>query len=317
MKIALHNGDKLSTFPNLALMKLSSYHKSKGDEVEFFSPRKVGSYDKIYSSKVFSFSPSDLYLPNNKTEKGGYGYGLFDELPLNIEHICPDYSLYNIDYSMGFLTRGCFRNCVWCIVPRKEGKLRENAELEEFVVHKKVVFMDNNVLGCEHGLKQIEKIGKLELQVDFNQGLDSRLIDKNVAKLLGKVSWLKPVRLSCDTKDQMLWVAKAVSLLRFYNVSPQTYFCYVLVTDDINDALERVEFLRYIKVDPFAQPFSKDGKLSREQKDFSRWVNHKAIFTSTSWKEYGKDFLAKRKSRILKGFWSDKNKFLQIGDSDD
>src|SRR3990172_7524455 len=236
MRVGLHNGDGKVNFPNLALMKLSSWHKTKGDEVTWFSPLKRDSYDKVYSSKVFSFSPLCLYFPKDKTEKGGIGYGLFDDLPYDIEHICPDYSLYNIDYSMGFLTRGCFRNCSWCVVPKKEGKLRKNADLEEFVVYKKVVLMDNNILGCEHGIEQIEQIARLGLKVDFNQGLDARLIDKNVAKLLGKVSWLKPVRLSCDTKDQMFYVAKAVGLLRFYNVLPKTYFCYVLVTDDIDDA---------------------------------------------------------------------------------
>lgn len=289
MRIALHDSDK-TKFPNLALMKLSAWHKKHGDTVSFFKPNQ--NYDKIYSGKVFSFTDTDKNLPNDeRVIKGGTGYNMEMKLSDEIEHIMPDYSLYDLDYSVGFLTRGCIRNCPWCIVPQKEGKIRKNADITEFLAHRQAVLMDNNVLACEHGINQLEKIAKLGIKVDFNQGLDARLIDNSIAKRLSKIKWLKPVRLACDQKSQMPTVERAVRLLRENGCTPRQYFCYVLVKD-INDALESVEFLRSLKVDPFAQPyrdFEANTEPTKEQKDFARWVNRKWIFKSCTWQEYQKN----------------------------
>lgn len=284
LRIGLHDGDK-TKFPNLVLMKLSAWHKAKGDHVYWFVP--VIDYDKVYSSKVFTFTKEDPRLPKN-TIKGGTGYGSPLVLPSEIEHIKPDYSLYNMEYSMGFLTRGCNRKCNWCVVPGKEGKTHGHADIEEFTVHRDVVLLDNNVLQHEHGIRQIEKIAKLGLRVDFNQGLDCRLIDDSVAKLLSKVKWLHPVRLACDHMGMMKFVQQAVTHLRWHNVTPRRYFSYCLVKD-IDDALERVKFLKGLNVDPFAQPYiDLEGKTkpTREQRSFARWVNHKAEFKSRTWEEY-------------------------------
>lgn len=282
MRIALH--DDKTGFPNLALMKLSAWHKSKGDSVEWFVP--MGQYDHIYSSKVFSFTQDDPYLPDT-AEKGGTGYGLNGTLPDEVEHICPDFSLYGKDYSMGFLTRGCHRKCGWCVVPEKEGNIHPHADIEEFLRHKDVVLLDNNILASQHGIEQIEKMAKLGVRVDFNQGLDARLIDDGVARLLGNLKWMHPLRLACDHHGQMKSVARAVELLRWHNVTPRRYFCYCLV-QDLPDAIERVKFLKGIDVDPFAQPYidPEGNPATWEQKAFSRWVNHKAEFKSRTWEDY-------------------------------
>lgn len=303
MRIALHDSDKEESFhdipeserkvfhksnifPNLALMKLSAWHKSKGDSIEWYRPLEADSYDKVYSSKVFTFTKQDPYLTAD-AEKGGTGYGLFNNLEDHIEHIMPDYSLYDIDYSMGFLTRGCMRSCSWCVVPKKEGKIRKNADVEEFLQHKKVVFLDNNVLACDHGIEQLDKIAKLGLQVDFNQGLDARLITGSIPKRLGKIKWLNAVRLACDDISQIESIRKAVEALRWHNVTPRRYFCYVLVKD-VGDAIERIKFLKGLDLDPFAQPYiAPDGTPpTRIQKKFARWVNMKATYKSTTWDDY-------------------------------
>lgn len=288
MIIGLHDSDN-TKFPNLALMKLSAWHKKRGDVVSFLEPDK--NYDKIYSSKVFSFTEKDRNLSAGEDErviKGGTGYNLTMKLPDEIEHIMPDYSLYGLDYSVGFLTRGCIRNCSWCIVPMKEGKIRKHADITEFLAHNKAVLMDNNVLASDFGIDQLDKIAQLGIKVDFNQGLDARLIDNNIAKKLAKIKWLKPVRLACDQKSQMELVEKAIKMLRENGCTPRQYFCYVLVKD-VEDALERVEFLRSLKVDPFAQPYrdyNNNIEPTKEQKAFARWVNRKQIFKSCTWEEY-------------------------------
>lgn len=283
MKIGLHDSDN-KNFPNLVLMKLSAYHKAKGDDVSFFMP--MDSYDKVYSSKVFTFNSDDPYLPPD-TIKGGTGYQLRSTLPDEIEHICPDYQLYDTNFSVGFLTRGCPNKCSFCFVPEKEGEVRRNADYTEFTRHRNIIFMDNNVLAHDHGIEQIQKLGNTNHKVDFNQGLDARLIDDQVAKRLSKLLFIEPLRMACDNKSQMKSIEKAVKLLRENNVTPKRYFCYMLVKD-VEDAHYRAEFLRSINVDPFAQPYiSPDGAPPTiEQKRFARWVNHKAIFKTTKWYDY-------------------------------
>ncbi len=285
MLIALHDADK-TRFGNLALMKISAWHKIQGDTVEWYMPLKAHTYDKVYSSKIFTFTQSQALIGN--VQYGGTGYNLNSKLPDYIEHIMPDYSLYGHNVSRGFLTRGCIRSCGWCVVPKKEGKIYAHADIEEFLAHKQVVLMDNNIIAHDHGITQLEKISRLGVKIDINQGVDARLIDDGIAKLFGKIKWLNPVRLACDTISQMPHIEKAVHLMRQNNVTPKRYFCYVLVKDS-DDALERVEFLRKLNVNPFAQPyrdFENDTEPTQEQKAFARWVNMKACFKTCSWYEY-------------------------------
>ena len=281
----MHDSERSTGYPNLALMKLSAWHKLQGDTVEWFNPLFQG-YDIVYSSKVFTWTQTNPYLPSD-TIKGGTGYGSYKVLPDEIEHIMPDYSLYNCKHSYGFLTRGCPNKCSWCFVPDKEGSIRANADIEEFLQHKTAVIMDHNVLASDHGIKQIEKIIQLKIKVDFNQGLDARLIDEPMAKLLAKVKWLHPLRMACDSASQMKHIERATRLLRYHNCKPQKYFCYVLVKD-IADALERVKFLKGLYIDPFAQAYrNKAGdEPTEEQKAFCRWVDMKSTFMSTTWEDY-------------------------------
>jgi len=283
MKVALHDHEN-NGYPNLALMKLSAYHKAQGDIVEWFNATQE--YDAVYSSKVFTWTKIDPYLPSD-TVIGGTGHDITITLPNEVENIMPDYGLYDCNKSYGFLTRGCIRNCPWCFVPRKEGRIRAHQDIENFLQHNEVVLMDNNVLAHKHGIEQIERMVKLGIKVDFNQGLDARLIDDSMARLLSKISWKPSIRLACDTVEMIEPVRKAVELLRWHNATPIRYFCYVLVKD-IDDALERIRFLKSIYLDPFCQPYrDKDGNEPTSiQKKFARWVNHKAIFKTVLWEDY-------------------------------
>lgn len=243
-------------------------------------------YNKVFSSKVFTWTKKDGYLPFN-TDLGGTGHDMTKTLSDEIEHICPDYSIYGCKKSYGFLTRGCPRTCSWCFVPTKEGKIRAHADILEFTKHKEVVLMDNNVLAHNHGIKQIEKIAQLDLKVDFNQGLDARLIDNNIAERLSRLKWIRHIRLACDTTAMIKPVRNAIELLRWHNVNPAGIFCYVVVKN-VDDALECVRFLKSMYVLPFVQPYrDKEGnEPTQEQKNFARWVNHRAIYKKTTWENY-------------------------------
>lgn len=288
MLVGIHDADKTG-FPNLALMKLSAWHKEHGDDVEWFFP--LASYDRVYSSKVFTFTPEDKYLPPN-TIKGGTGYGILEDLPEEIDAMFPDYSIYpKVDYAIGYLTRGCIRKCPWCIVPKKEGMVRPYRKWQEVVRPgiRDIVFMDNNVLASQYGLEQIEQMTHQNIRVDFNQGLDARLITPEIARLLSKLKWCAQIRLAADTDAVLPIVIDKIEMLREAGIKPYRIFVFVLV-QDIKSAEHRALELKKLGVDPFAQPyrdFTSNKEPSKELKDFARWVNDRAIFNSTnSFDEY-------------------------------
>ena len=291
MKIGLHDGDGQTDFPNYALMKLSAWHKAQGDFVEWWNP--LLTYDRVYSSKVFTFTEECPYLPPD-TIKGGTGYGIMDELPEAIDAMFPDYSIYpKCDYAIGFLTRGCIRKCPWCIVPRKEGKIHPYRSWREIKRpdSRDIVFMDNNVLACPWGLMEIEDMIGEDVRVDFNQGLDARLITEDVAGLLARLKWIRFIRMSADTDAMLPVVLKAVERLQKHGVKPYRVFCYLLV-QEVESAERRALALRDAGVEVFAQPyrdFDNNTEPAAELKALARWVNHKAIFKSVErFKDYRK-----------------------------
>lgn len=279
MRIGLHDSDNTG-FPNLAIMKISAWHKANGDQVEWWNP--LLSYDKVYSSKVFTFTPECGYLPPDAI-KGGTGYGIYDVLPEEIDEMKPDYSLYPAcDHAIGFLTRGCIRHCPWCVVPRKEGLIRPYRTWREVkrLDSRDVVFMDNNVLACEHGIAQIQDMIGENVRVDFNQGLDARLITSEVAELLSRMKWIRFIRMSCDTDPMLDVVLNAIQRLNHCGVKPYKVFVYLLV-QDIASAERRAIALRNVGAEVFAQPYRDFENMiepTEEQKRFARWVNKKEIF---------------------------------------
>lgn len=285
--IALHNADN-TAFPNLALMKLSAWHKAQGHAVCVYDPLFSQRYDTVYSSKVFTFTPESQELYGN-VKRGGTGYGMTNALPEDIEHTCPDYAIFETPYSLGYVTRGCLRKCAWCIVPEKEGEIHAHADVREFLRHDTVVLMDNNILACEHGIQQIGKLAAMGVKVDFNQGLDARLIDNAAARLLSTLRWIRFTRLSCDTQEMLPVIRQAVTRLRWSNVNPAQLFVYCLVTEDIDESLSRIRELKGLYLTVFAQPyrdFRTNAEPTQTQKRLARWVNHTAIFKSVQWENY-------------------------------
>lgn len=282
MKIGLVDID--SKIPNLALMKLSAWFKTQGTPAQMVEPLWARGYDQVYASQIFTWSNTPGLAESAFI--GGPGINRTPSLPQQVNDTCPDYNLYGIDYSMGYLTRGCPRKCSWCIVPQLEGDIRPEHDIEVFLRHNKAILMDNNVLASPFGIKQIEKISRMDVRIDFNQGLDARLIDKPMARLLARCKWIRFIRVACDFMEMLPIVINAVDLLRGAGYKGEI-FCYVLV-QEIETALERVNGLRAAGIDPFAQPYrDRNGNTpSDELKHFARWVNHKAIFKTVKWKEY-------------------------------
>lgn len=261
MNVGLHDAErdylKHKSFPNYALMKISAWHKSQGDTVEWWNPLYV--YDRVYSSKVFDFTPVDPYLPENAI-RGGTGYrdiGMNMTLPKEIDEMFPDYSIYpECDYAIGYLTRGCPNNCRWCVVPQKEGNIRPYRKWQELVRQDtdNLVLMDNNILACEYGISQLESLIGSGYRIDLNQGMDARLVTGGIADILSRLSWIRFIRFSCDQRAQIAAVRKAAELLIERGVRPYRIFIYLLITADLEDASERVEALKgYRAINLYAQ----------------------------------------------------------------
>ena len=288
MKVGLIDVDG-HHWPNLALMKISAWHKAQGDEVEWWIGLKR--YDRVYLSKVFTFSPDvETVIQADEIVRGGTGYKDYRSLPPEIEATFPDYSIYpECKHAIGFLTRGCIRSCPWCIVPKKEGRIRPAATWREIKRpdSRQIVFLDNNVLAHEHGLQQIEEMGQEEVWVDFNQGLDARLITPKVARMLSRLHWIRFVRLSCDTAEMLPVIEQATAYLREAGVAPSRFWCYMLVRD-VEEAHRRAVALDKLGVVPFAQPYRdyNGNEPAQDQLDFARWVNHRATFKACVWENY-------------------------------
>lgn len=296
MKIGIHDADvgqsrAKNKFPNLALMKISAWHKSRGDTVEWWEP--LERYDRVYSSKVFDFTPENPYLPLD-TIKGGTGYGeLEKKLPEEIDAMKPDYSIYpECDYAVGFLTRGCPNKCPWCYVPKKEGAIRPYRTWREVVRNdtQKLVLMDNNILACKYGVKQLQELSETNYKIDLNQGIDARLVTPEIADILSKVKWIKYVRFSCDQKSQIGPVCKAIELLQARGMKPYKIFVYILVRSDIDDAAYRVESLKKYKgITLYGMPERNEplGIVpTKEQLRFARRYLYSGTFRKETWSEY-------------------------------
>ena len=301
MRVAVHDADmehlntkrRQKTFPNYALMKISAYHKSLGDVVEWWIPN--GEYDRVYSSKVFSFTPENPDLPSD-TIKGGTGYGLFSDLPPKIDEMFPDYSLYPAcDYAIGYITRGCPNHCRWCVVPRKEGAIKPYRTWQQLVRpdSDKLVLMDNNILACEYGIKQLESLIDSGYKIDLNQGMDARLVTREIAEILSKLKWIKYLRFSCDTTAQIEHIQKTAEMLGKHGIKPYRLFIYLLVTEDLDNAEYRVEQLKKLRgITIYAQAERKlDGKSEPNalQKEFCQRYVYSGKFRSVSWSEYAKE----------------------------
>lgn len=315
MKIGLIDVDS-HNYPNLALMKLSAWHKNKCDMVEWYNP--FTHYDLVYMSKVFSTTPDYRYVVNaDKVVKGGTGYAIHGAggetyikeddkpLPYEIEHIYPDYSIYNItDAANGFLTRGCPRGCKFCIVGKKEGLCsRKVADLTEFWKgQKNIVLNDPNILASRDWsdlLGQLQKSGAL---VDFNQGLDARVLTEQKCVALSNVR-IKEIHFAWDRLEDR---EKVLPKLRMYaeicKNKPHTHnaIVYVLVnhTSTLDQDLERIYTLRDLGYWAYVMIYDKNN-ADHIYTDLQRWCNNRFIFAKCPrFEDYNKIASVKDKRQL-------------------
>lgn len=301
MKVGLLDVDS-HNFPNLPLMKLSAYHKQKGDSVEFLEPFEH--YDRVYVSKVFGSEYSDDYIwPINADEViyGGTGYAITIEngkevyhkdkdkpLPNEIEHIYPDYSIYpelTKNKAYGFLTRGCCNNCDFCIVSKKEGQCSKKvADLSEWWNgQKEIILLDPNILACKERKELLQQLIDSGAKVDFTQGLDARFITVEVAEMLKKIKtkmWHFAFDFMKNEKTIVRGLQTFVDVLGLKAIQQK---CYVYVLTNYNttfdEDLRRVKLIQSIGIDPDIRIYRKPT-APQITKYLQRWCNNRIIYRS-------------------------------------
>lgn len=274
-------------FPNLALMKISAWHKAQGDTVEWCLP--LDKYDVVYQSKVFdeTYSPDIDWVPMaDKVIKGGTGYGLDNKLPDEMEHIYPDYSLYpepTKNTAYGFLTRGCPRGCDFCIVASKEGRRSYKvADLSEFWRgQKKIMLLDPNILACRVHLSLLHQLIDSKAYVDFTQGLDIRLTNERNIELINRIK-IKQIHFAWDNaKDDLKPYFEQYKALARHKPHGRygTVYCLTNFGSNMEENLYRIYTLRDLGYDPYVMIYDKPN-APKEVRDLQRWVNSPYIFRS-------------------------------------
>ncbi len=292
-------------FPNIPLMKLSAWHKQNGDSVEWYNQlfHSAGKpFDRVYMSKVFSFTPDFQYYINaDEVIKGGSGYCISVEngkevyrkendgqLPYEIEHICPDYSLYpelTRDTAYGFMSRGCPRGCDFCHVGVKEGRCAYKvADLSEFWRgQKNIILLDPNTIACKEWKDILIQLIDSGAWVDFSQGVDIRLMTEEKAEMIKRIK-VKNIHFAWDRyedKDKILPKFKEFKEISGYGYQMLTVYMLCNFDTTFEQDLERVYTLRDLGYNPYVMLYDK-GNIPKAHrlKHLQRWVNNRIIFRS-------------------------------------
>ena len=329
-------GRKKHRFPNLVSEKISAYWKERGAKVELkLDYENFDEYDQIYISKVFTDTPVPDWL--EETEKvhiGGTGF-YFDKapnLPAEIEHHMPDYRLYDdwiekevkkaeeeykksgrnfnksnymvqfkeyTDYSIGFMTRGCFRKCEFC-VNKKYDHVFEHSPLEEFYDdrYKRICLLDDNFFGCPNWKQLLQQLIDLNKPFKFKQGMDERLLTDERCEMLFKAKYDGDYTFAFDNIADYDLINRKLRMIRKYTNSTSVKF-YVLVgfesTDakDIENAFKRVALLMKFKCLPYIMRYQNKNETPWKESEFrslyvslARWGNQPSIFKKMSFRQF-------------------------------
>ena len=256
-------------YTNIAIEKIKMYYEQQHERVVDYLPLEHHLYDKIYCSSLFKFNdkkqiPDDVIC-------GGTGFDLTTVLPDEIESMKPK-------LNMGFTTRGCIRKCPFCVVPEKEGWIRKTGDIYDIWdgKSKSIILLDNNILSLKNHFKDIcRQIKKENLSVDFNQGLDHRLLTNGIADML-KSMRRKEYRFSFDSLKDENSVRKAIDILNKYEIKHSMW--YVLTgydTDPVED-LMRLELLKSHEQRAYVQRYN--GKTNSFLTELAGWVNRPQLF---------------------------------------
>ncbi len=289
MKIGLLDVDG-HNFPNVALMKIADWHRTKGDDVEWAMPM-FGEYDRIYASKVFTFTPDFNPMAYNTKEfvRGGTGYDIKSKLPNEIDrHTGLAYDLYpQHNFSVQFYSRGCIRHCPFCLVHDKEGAIHSVEPMEWNPKAEWIEVLDNNFFAAPNWRDAIKDLRKQKLPVKFH-GVDVRIMNEEQAQALNSVKMKGYVHIAWDLPKLDL-TPQLEAMVK--HIKPYKIACYVLVgfNSTKEQDLHRLNTLKRLGILPFVQPFrdyNNERKPTQYEKDLGRWANRAWLFKSMDFEDY-------------------------------
>ena len=316
-------GRKRHRFPNLACMKISGYHKEQGHSVSLLTDyNHIDEYDRVFISKVFTDTVVPAWAVNrDHVEYGGTGF-FFDQapdLPYEIEHHMPDYHLYDdfiaeqmkagakrsefkeyLDYSIGYLTRGCFRKCDFC-VNRKYDRVFQHSSLSEFYdpERPKICLLDDNVFGFPHWRKLLKELIEIGKPFKFKQGLDERLLTDEKCELLCQAKYDGEITFAFDNIADYRMIEKKLQMIRRHTLKRFTF--YVLVAFDHRDrwdddfwrqdiigTFERIKLLMMYGCVPYIMRFERynDSPMRGMYITLARWCNQPSFYKTKSFREF-------------------------------
>lgn len=275
MRIGLWNLE--SKIENTALMQVSQYHKQKGDQVEFYSP--LFEYDKVYVFSLFSFTKKPILKSNMVA--GGTGFNVRSKLPSEIEACDLDYSIYpKCETSYLWFSRGCFRNCPFCVTPTKEGKLHTVSQKNLNPKGKRISVMDSSFTAIEGVWEVIDWLAEKKLPIDFQCGFDVRLLHMDKWQYIkDRLSIYKQIRTAWDNPRDDL-TRGLTRLADIFGKSKIMVYVLIGYWSTPEEDLERVLKIRELGLDAWVMPYNKKDPY---QKAFERWCNRHA---GCSWEEY-------------------------------
>ena len=278
MKIGLYNLEP--AIVNTAMMQVSTYHKLNNEDVYIYSPLFHDEYDKIYAFSIFDYTDKGYVRDDMIT--GGTGFDIKSKLPVEITKCEYDWSLYpDCDYSILWFSRGCIRNCPFCVVREKEGYIHSVEPLNLNPNGEYVKVMDNNFFANPNWNDSVDYLLTLGQKIDM-QGFDIRIFNENQGEALSQLKHHKSFKFAWDNpKDN---IDDKIELLLDY-IKPSNLMCYVLIgywSSPMEDYRRVMHLWEKYKIHSFVMPYD---KFNRYQKDFSRWVNNKIEFKSCTWEE--------------------------------
>ena len=289
MRIGLIDVDG-HNFPNIALMKLSAWHKTQGDHVEWAEPM-FGHYDRIYASKIFTFTPDFNPMEYHADEivRGGTGYDIKSRLPEEVEAFTGlDYTLYpQYPFSVQFYSRGCIRHCPFCLVHDKEGSIRSVEPMQWNPDAQWIEVLDNNFFANPNWREAVEDLKRQKLPVKFH-GVDIRIMDEEQAAALNSIKRKGYIHIAWDL-PQIDLTPRLEAMTK--HIKPYKIACYVLVgfNSTKEQDLHRLRTLKRLGILPFVQPyrdFENKREPSKYEKDIGRWANRAWLFKSMDFLDY-------------------------------
>lgn len=297
--------------PNLALMKISGFYKTKGSTVTLYRlgytaylhERKSRKYinakdfDKVFISCIFDCNKDIITIDNcDEVYKGGTGYDYKIKLDSKIDFCDPDYSIYpDNQFSYGFLTRGCIRKCSFCVVPKKEGDIRFNRTIDQIVKHKKVRFLDNNFLSFKGSTEILKELIDRKIRCQFYQGLDLRLINKETANLLSQLNYIGEYTFAFDDVKLMPVMNEKIKILKRFIKRDWKIRVFIYCKAEMNikhEVLPRIKWCKDNKVLPYLMRdnncYSSDNRVFYNE--LTRWCCQPGLFKKCTFDE----FLVKR-----------------------